>query len=119
MSPSDSETSKNLPNYDQLVRQLLNDHLEKQKAKNFAQFHKLLYELFDEKLQDNIFICWLARKLGIQPFILQTQCAHWKNNTFLETRGCKKLSNEIKQKVYNEWLENSIITIDRRNGRML
>ena len=66
MSSSDSETSKNLPNYDQSVCQSLIDHLKKQKAKNSASFHKLLYELFDEKLQDSIFICWLARKLSIE-----------------------------------------------------
>ena len=76
MSSSDSETSKNLPNYDPLVCQSLINHIKKPKAKNSASFHKLLYELFDEKLQDNIFIRWLARKLGIRPFILQPQCAH-------------------------------------------
>ena len=48
MPSSYSETSKNLPNYDQFVCQSLIDHFKKQKTKNSASFHKLLYELFDE-----------------------------------------------------------------------
>ena len=53
----------------------------------------------------------------MHPFALKTQCTHWKNNRFLETRGLKKLSDEVKQKIYNEDLKNAIITADRRNGR--
>ena len=44
-----------------------------------------------KNFKDNIFIRWLVRKLCIRPFILQTQCTHWKTKAFFETRGRKEL----------------------------
>ena len=110
MSSWDNETSKIWSNYNQLVCQSLTDYLKKQKAKHSGLFHKLLYELFDEKLQDNVFICWLARKLGIRPFILQTESAHWKTNALSETRGHKNWVTKSSRNYTIEWLGNSIIT---------
>ena len=52
----------------------------------------------------------------MQSFGLQCQYLNWKNNNFTEIRGRKKLRN-VQQKIYDEWLGNSIANADCRNGR--
>ena len=39
------------------------------------------------------------------------------NGDIKENRGRGGFSNEEKQVIYNTWNQNSIITVDRRNGR--
>ena len=81
------------------------------------EFYKIVVENFDSQLDDNNFCAWLARKLEIRPSRFAARIRSWRDKNFQETRGKKSLSRNVKQIVYNEWKENSIYSVDRRNNR--
>ena len=41
----------------------------------------------------------------------------WRENEFRELRGRNKIPIGTQNKIYNTWLENSIVSTDGRNGR--
>jgi len=120
LSSSDSEygSSKTTENFDLLAGKSLLTYLKKHKLKSSsASFYQLIHDLFSDNLDDARFIRWLSGKLGIRPFTFQIQCDRWRKNSFSETRGRNQLTSTVKQQMFDEWLENSIVTADRRNGR--
>ena len=113
VSSSDSECGSvnDSKNFDQLVCKSLIDYLKKV-WKNSLSFHKIIHEMFEGNMNDPSFVCWLAAKLGIRQFNLERGYDLWKRNLFNETRGRKGLCLENRQLIYDEWLNNSIVTTD-------
>ena len=81
-----------------------------------SQFFKTVADSFGNQLDDAEFCRWLSVKLDIRPTRFAASLSAWKNKQFEESRGRKPLNPDIKQLIYNEWKENSIYSVDRRNG---
>ena len=73
--------------------------------------------MFEGNMNYPSFVRWLAAKLGIRQFNLEQGYDLWKRNLFNETCGRKGLCLENRQLIYDEWLNNLIVTADQRNGR--
>ena len=41
----------------------------------------------------------------------------WRENEFKEVQGRNKIPIDIQNKIYNTWIENTIVSIDDRNSR--
>ena len=95
------------------------NYLKKLQEKNTLKFYKFPNKNFGKQLcDDNSFCLWLSKQLGIdKPYRLQRRIQFWKEKDFLETRGANSLSLEVKQKGYDEWKKNSILSVDKRNAR--
>ena len=63
------------------------------------------------------FLKCLANRLSIGPSKFIVYIQNWRKINFLEVRGLTEMWLEIKQKIYNVWVENSINSMDCRNGR--
>ena len=76
-----------------------------------------MHRIFGNKMTNEDFLKCLANKLSIghSEFIVYVQ--NWRKINFLEVRGLTEMRLEIKQKIYNVWVENSINSMDCRNGR--
>ena len=68
-------------------------------------------------MNDTNFLKWLASKLNIRPCRFFYYVANWKDRNFPETRGKNELPLEVRQTIYDTWLENSISSTDCCNGR--
>ena len=80
--------------------------------------YDLIKNAFCEEIEDKSFRFWLCKKLCIDSNKFITSLSLWKENDFQEVRGRKSLSIDLKQMIYNEWIENSIPSVDCRNGRV-
>ena len=59
----------------------------------------------------------VSKKTCIQPSKFSIYYTKWKGNQFQEIRLRKTLPDDVKQKIYDMWIENSINSTDGRNGR--
>ena len=82
-------------------------------------FCSLVFEMFgDEPLTNDETLSWLCNQLGKKKTTLQNWIQKYLlTSTITETRGRKTLPSETRQKIFDAWHENSMITVDRRNGR--
>ena len=87
--------------------------------RNDEKFVKLVVDSFGERVfSDNAFISWLSRKLGFDyPIYFKRKIQTWKENNFMETRGTTTRPLEEHQTIFDDWIENSIPSVDMRNGR--
>ena len=81
----------------------------------FPAFHKLLFDLFTNNLENGDFLKWLSKNLEIRTHRLRDGIIKYKNNEFKETRTREKCKD--RQAVYDAWVENSIPSTDDRNGQ--
>ena len=56
-------------------------------------------------------------KVGIFYYYFADRFSTWQKNHFIEVRGKWQISKEVKQEVYDLWIENSILSVDCRNGQ--
>ena len=86
------------------------------KKKNKELFH-LIDEMYEDV--DDDFLHYIATKIGKSrnKFRFVNGYKMWKSNNFSETRGRKKLPLEYLQMITDTWLENTIPSVDCRNGR--
>ena len=75
-----------------------------------------MHNVFKDKMNDTSFLKWLASKLN-RPCRFFNYVANWKDKNFTETRGKSELPLEVRQAIYDTWVENSISSTDCRNGR--
>ena len=93
------------------------DYLKKlQWKEKTRELYAMLDNMFPDLLNDE-FLQWIARKVGQQTPRFAESYKLWKKNNFVETRGRKKLSLETMQIILNSWYDNSIPSVDCRNGR--
>ena len=64
-----------------------------------------------------MFLRWLASKLNIRLPRFLIYIANWKDRNFVETRGKSELLLEVRQNIYDTWVENSIMSTECRNGQ--
>ena len=79
--------------------------------------HQTMHNVFKDKMNDTNFLKWLASKLNIRPCRFFNYVANWKDRNFTETRGKNELPLEVRQAIYDTWVENSISSTDWCNGR--
>ena len=73
---------------------------------------------FSDELQDRDFVSWIAKKVRFQiSKFLERKINRWKENNFKENRGRRQIALEEKQQVYDQWIDDSIPSVDFRNGR--
>ena len=78
----------------------------------------LLKDTFGDKLHDKEFFAWLSKKLDFKfPSYLKRKIMRWEENEYKEKRGSSSLSLKDKQYIYDLWIENSIPSVNFRNGR--
>ena len=81
-------------------------------------FCSLVFEIFgDEPLTNDKTLLWLCNQLGKKTTLQNWMRKYLLTSTITETRGRKTLPSETRQKIFDAWHENSVITVDRRNGR--
>ena len=86
-------------------------------ASSRTQFCDLLLHVCDQNvLNDEMFLSWLAKRLEKRPHRLLAMVNNHLSKTG-ETRGRKAMPLEVKQAVFDAWHDNSIVTVDRRDGR--
>ena len=74
-----------------------------------------LSSLIDDEVEDD-YLKWISKQLNMKLSILKQKLEE-HNNGFEENRGRRKLTIDTRQKIYDEWLENSIESVDCRSGR--
>ena len=87
------------------------------KERKFPNFHRLLNEVFGDQLNDEAFLAWLAKKSEIRSSKFSQYVLKWRENEFKEVQGRNKIPIDIQNKIYNTWIENTIVSIDDRNSR--
>ena len=87
------------------------------KERKFPNSHRLLNEVFGDQLNDEAFLAWLAKKSEIRSSKFSQYVLKWRENEFKEVQGRNKIPIDIQNKIYNTWIENSIVSIDDRNSR--
>ena len=60
---------------------------------------------------------WLASKLNIRLSRFFIYIANRKDRNFVETKGKSELLLEVRQNIYDTWVENIIVSTDCRNGQ--
>ena len=86
------------------------------KKRKCPTFHRLLNEVYGDQLNDETFLAWLVKKFEIRPSKFSQYVLKWGENEFKEVRGRNKIPIEIQNKIYDTWIENSIVSTDGRNG---
>ena len=82
--------------------------------------HETMNKIFKDKMNDPSFLSWLASKLNIRTSRFLIYVANWRDRNFKETRGtANSIDDELKQEIFDTWVENSINSTDGRNGRNL
>ena len=89
---------------------------ELNKKSQYPLMHQTMHNVFKDKMNDTNFLKWLASKLNIRPCRFFNYVANWKDRNFTETRGKNELPLEVRQAIYDTWVENSISSTDCRNG---
>ena len=87
------------------------------KERKFPNSHRLLNEVFGDQLNDEAFLAWLAKKFEIRSSKFSQYVLKWRENEFKEVQGRNKIPIDIQNKIYNTWIENTIVSIDDRNSR--
>ena len=87
------------------------------KERKFPNSHRLLNEVFGDQLNDEAFLAWLAKKSEIRSSKFSQYVLKWRENEFKEVQGRNKIPIDIQNKIYNTWIENTIVSIDDRNSR--
>ena len=82
--------------------------------------HETMNKIFKDKMNDPSFLSWLASKLNIRTSRFLIYVANWRDRNFKETRGtANSIDDELKQEIFDTWVENSINSTNGRNGRNL
>ena len=87
------------------------------KERKFPNSHRLLNEVFGDQLNDEAFLAWLAKESEIRSSKFSQYVLKWRENEFKEVQGRNKIPIDIQNKIYNTWIENTIVSIDDRNSR--
>ena len=87
------------------------------KERKFPNSQRLLNEVFGDQLNDEAFLAWLAKKSEIRSSKFSQYVLKWRENEFKEVQGRNKIPIDIQNKIYNTWIENTIVSIDDRNSR--
>ena len=90
------------------------------KNQQYPLMHETMNKIFKDKMTDPSFLSWLASKLNIRTSRFLIYVANWRDRNFKETRGtANSIDDELKQEIFDTWVENSINSTDGRNGRNL
>ena len=90
------------------------------KNQQYPLMHETMNKIFKDKTTDPSFLSWLASKLNIRTSRFLIYVANWRDRNFKETRGTgNSIDDELKQEIFDTWVENSINSTDGRNGRNL
>ena len=90
------------------------------KNRQYPLMHETMNKIFKDKMTDPSFLSWLASKLNIRTSRFLIYVANWRDRNFKETRGtANSIDDELKQEIFDTWVENSINSTDGRNGRNL
>ena len=90
------------------------------KNRQYPLMHETMNKIFKDKMTDPSFLSWLASKLNIRTSRFFIYVANWRDHNFKETRGtANSIDDELKQEIFDTWVENSINSTDGRNGRNL
>ena len=78
----------------------------------------MLVEMFGiERITDSAFVYFLASQLKIDYQNLKRSITKWFDSGLEDGRGKWTLSLDVKQKIYDTWIENSQTSTDNRNDR--
>ena len=85
--------------------------------KKYKELHTILNIFNEQQLIDILFLKWLSQKLKMRTQRFIETVKNWHTRGCEETQGRKNLSDEIRQSVYDIWVEQSVNSTDGRNGR--
>ena len=90
------------------------------KNRQYPLMHHSMNKIFNDKMTDPSFLSWLASKLNIRASRFFIYVVNWRDRNFKETRGtANSIDDELKQEIFDIWVENSINSTDGCNGRNL
>ena len=90
------------------------------KNQQYPLMHHSMNKIFKDKMTDPSFLSSLPSKLNIRTSRFFIYVANWRDHNFKETRGtANSIDDELKQEIFDTWVENSINSTDGRNGRNL
>ena len=94
-------------------------HLKNSPKMPKAQLCSMLYNIYGDELFEDELMDWVSKRINRRKQRVHEAMSKWitSNGDIKENRGRGGFSNEEKQVIYNTWNQNSIITVDRRNGR--
>ena len=103
-----------------VVTNLIENLKDLNKNQQYLLMHETMNKIFMVKMTDPRFLSWLASKLNIRTSKFLIYVANWRDHNFKETRGTgNSIDDELKQEIFDTWVENSINSTDGRNGRNL
>ena len=92
--------------------------LDCRSVKDRNQYCVILHNVYGEKIFTTDITTWLAKCLDTRPCCIKSMMQFWLDTESIDTRGkWRALRIEIKNVILSCWNLNSIVTVDRRNGR--
>ena len=86
--------------------------------KNRDQFCGSLHLVYgNDLMKDDETLSWLAKELDTKPHRLKTLMENWLHVDSDNRGKHRALTTETKNAIFTCWTLNSIVTVDRRNGR--
>ena len=87
-------------------------------VKDRNQYCVILHNVYGEKNFTTDITTWLAKCLDTRPCHIKSMMQFWLDTESIDMRGkWRALRIEIKNAILSCWNLNSIVTVDRRNGR--
>ena len=102
------------------IYQCLIQHLKSllHSGKGRHQFNLLLYNMFGpDRLQDSAFLYFLSSQLSTNYSNFKKSVETWFDGGMKSKRGRWTLSPEIRQAVYDTWIDHTVASTDNRNNR--
>ena len=87
--------------------------------KRHRELAALMVTSFKDELGNQAFVSFVANKLNWRPSRFISHIQVWWESDFVETRGRLKTSVVIRQMIHDTWMDNSIPSVDCRNGRQM
>ena len=112
--PLDDDDDKNY--VDLLCVGVLED-LKKIKHRSDKLFSRL-FAIFGKRLPDDENLQqWLSKSLGMRRKRFKERLRKWLNPNIGSTPGRPRMTTEVAQTIFDEWISHSTISVDRRDGR--
>ena len=101
-----------------VVNSLIKRLVQLRNEKKYSALYQLISDIFCDDLDNSDFLSWLCKRMDIKYSYFITRFNAWRKNDFKDVRGKhSKVTPEMSQNIYDLWIENSIPSVDCRNGR--
>ena len=102
--------------YDQLLSKGVLAYLTSIKSNSNTLF-TYLYTFLGWNICDKNVQKWLHKSLGMRKYIFMERLDTWLTPQIAKRRGRPCTDSATRQEIFDVWIDNSIVSVDRRNGR--